>query len=231
MRWMAFALTLVGLCGTSFAADRIAIQGDYIEARNADVFTGPCFSNSEIFIVGDRALLAWKVNEGSWDGVSLDGLSVVAAVRANRTFGEDQPASASSVVIVDEKANQTQRDALVAMAKHLSNGRLDQIVAIKPSFITMMVESGHATESQSHHGMPQAPLASIWAPGLAEIVTRPLSDLDHVCGNEVVAYQPLAEGVTALPAYTIGHKFKGEGLKTVWSDPNARSSFVGHFSY
>ena len=44
-------------------------------------------------------------------------------------------------------------------------------------------------------------------------------------------YKPLSQGVDVLPAYTLGHSFKGEGLGTTWSDPNARSSFVGHFAY
>ena len=79
--------------------------------------------------------------------------------------------------------------------------------------------------------MPHAPRASFWAAGLAQIVTRPLDENDHFCGNEVVAYPPLSQGVKALPAYTLGHEFKGEGLDTRWNDPNCRSSFVGHFAY
>ena len=81
------------------------------------------------------------------------------------------------------------------------------------------------------HAMPHAPRASFWAAGLAQIVTRPLDDNDHFCGNEVVAYAPLSQGVKALPAYTLGHEFKGEGLDSRWNDPNCRSSFVGHFAY
>ena len=59
--------------------------------------------------------------------------------------------------------------------------------------------------------MPHAPRASFWAAGLAQIVTRPLDENDHFCGNEVIAYSPLSQGVKALPAYTLGHEFKGEG--------------------
>jgi hypothetical protein len=79
--------------------------------------------------------------------------------------------------------------------------------------------------------MPHAPRGSFWAPGLAEIATRPLDDGDHTCGNEVVAYPPLSKGVKASPAYTLAHTFKGKGLSNNWDDPNCRSSFVGHFAY
>ena len=83
------------------------IRGDYVEARNADVFTGPCFSNAEIFIYGKQAVLAWKVKEGSWKGVDLAGLCVAAAVQGDTTFSEDHPDKARSVLIVDSRARPT----------------------------------------------------------------------------------------------------------------------------
>ena len=78
--------------------------------------------------------------------------------------------------------------------------------------------------------MPKAPRGRLYVDGLAEIVTRPLEDSDHACGNEVVEYPPLSRGVTALPAYTLAHEFKGKGLNTTWDDANCRSSFVGRFA-
>src|SRR3982750_3797027 len=98
--------TVAALCGVlvlagSGVACAAGIRGDYIEARTADVFTGPCFSNAEVFIYGNQAVMAWKVTEGSWDGVDLGGLSVAAAVRGSTTFSEDQPDLARSVLIVD----------------------------------------------------------------------------------------------------------------------------------
>ena len=37
--------------------------------------------------MGKEAVLAWKVDRGSFNGVSLDGLSVVAAVAGDRNLG------------------------------------------------------------------------------------------------------------------------------------------------
>jgi len=62
-------------------AGAAGIRGDYVEARTADVFTGPCFSNAEVFIYGKQAVMAWKVDEGSYRGVDLGGLSVAAAIQ------------------------------------------------------------------------------------------------------------------------------------------------------
>ena len=213
------------------------IQGDYIESRTADVYTGPCFSNGEVFISGDKAVLAWKVTKGSWGGVDLSGLCVAAAVRGTTTFSEDDPSQARSVVIVDKSADKAQRAALVAMATHLAGDRLSKVVAVKVSLIDITVEAHEADDdadkpaAKKVHQAPHAPRASFWAPGIASILTRPMDDGDHTCGNEVVAYAPLSAGVEALPAYTMKHQFRGEGLETRWDDRNCRGSFVGHFAY
>ena len=138
------------------------------------------------------------------------------------------------MLIVDQRANPAQRDALIAMAKELAGGRLGNVIDVKISPINLTLEThdlGAMTKSaHPTHGMPKAPTAVFWAPGIAEILTRPLSEDDHFCGNEEVAYPPLSKGVEALPAYTLGHSFKGKDLNTRWNDPNCRSSFVGHFS-
>lgn len=229
---MLTALTTI--CGALALAAAPQVQGDYVEARTADVYTGPCFSNAEVFITGDHAVMAWKINEGRYQGEDLAGLSVAAAVKGTSTFSKDAPGEARSVVIVDEAATPAQRDALVALARALAGGRLSKVAEVKASRIDLTVEAmGEHTASAAtpHHGMPKAPRASLFVPGTAEILTRPLEEDDHFCGNEVVEYAPLSGGVTALPAYTLNHTFKGKQLGTTWSDANCRSSFVGHFAY
>ena len=222
------------MIAVSSSARADGIQGDYVEARTADVFTGPCFSNAEVFIYGKQAVMAWKVRQGSWNGVDLSGLCVAAAIQANTTFSEDKPTQAESVLIVDRKASATQRVALIDLAKSLGGDRLSKVVAVKTVHMSLKVEDhGEADSAAAAHatdGMPQTPPASFWASGLAQIITRPLDERDHACGNEVVAYPPLSSGVTVKPAYTLGHQFQGEALNNRWDDPNCRSSFVGHFS-
>lgn len=230
--------SLSALCGALIVssaglAGAAGIRGDYVEARTADVFTGPCFSNAEVNIYGKQAVMAWKVNQGSYQGVDLSGLSIAAAVQGSTTLSEDQPEQARAVLIVDSRANDYQREALIAMARELGGKRLQNITDIKTARISLKVEAhamGEADAAHASHGMPYAPRASFWASGVAQIVTRPLNDGDHFCGNEVIAYTPLSKGVVALPAYTLGHQFKGQGLETKWDDPNCRSSFVGTFA-
>src|SRR6476659_1494042 len=77
---MAAPLAARGPAGTS-------ISGSYVEARTAEVFTGGCIMNGEAATTGREALLVWKVDRGSFDGVSLNGLAVVAAIVGDQNLG------------------------------------------------------------------------------------------------------------------------------------------------
>jgi len=95
------------------------ISGAYVEARTAEVFTGGCIMNSEAETMGRQAVLAWKVDRGSFNGVSLDGLTVVAALSADRNLGMVEMGgvrpAVRSAMFVDNRANAVQQIALVAM--------------------------------------------------------------------------------------------------------------------
>jgi hypothetical protein len=119
------------------------ISGDYLEARTADVYTGPCFANSEMDLVGKQAVMAWHVRQGAWQGVPLGGLSVVAAVRSSATLGDPfgGPLRASALIVVDQRATPQQRDALVAFAHAMSGELLSSVVAVESAPIEMAVSA------------------------------------------------------------------------------------------
>ncbi len=233
---MTSAIALFGtlLCLHGPALETKSVEGDYIESRTADVYTGPCFSNAEVFLTGHQALMAWQVRKGRWDGVDVSGLVVAAAVRGNTTFQLDEPERALAVLIVDDRASEPQRAALVALAKELGGRRLEGASDVRVAKMSLFVEEKMAESADhetSHHAGPAAPRGCFWAEGLAEINTRPMEATDHVCGNEVLAYAPLSRGVSVTPAYTIANVFKGKGLNTQWDDHNCRGSYVGQFAY
>src|SRR5437879_3153470 len=101
-----------------------SLSGVYVEARRAEVFTGGCLMSSEAATTGRQAVLAWKVDRGSVNGVSLDGLVVVAAVVGDKNLGiheigGEKPVSRAAL-FVDDRASAAQRTALLGMAKKLS---------------------------------------------------------------------------------------------------------------
>src|ERR1700746_1708121 len=109
---LKFTILLVCLiAGLTLSMAAQQIRGDYLETRSADIYTGQCFANGEVNLVGNEAILAWHVQNGSGKGVPLDGLSVAAAVRAHGTLGDpyENPYPAQAVVIVDDQANPQQQ--------------------------------------------------------------------------------------------------------------------------
>ena len=196
-----------------------AIRGDYVEVRSADVYTGPCFANSEESLEGKQAILAWKITNGSWQGVSLDGLSVVAVVKANATLGDvyHNPYPAHAVLILDQRADTQQRKALVEFVRSAAGPLVNNVVRLDTAPIALEMGSAHGS-------------MKLVAGNLARIQTRSLCQGDHVCGNEEVYYPPLTKVAHAMPAYTLNEAFSGEGLGEVWNRSETRSAFVGSFS-
>ncbi|MCW5979950.1 MAG: DUF1326 domain-containing protein [Bryobacteraceae bacterium] len=199
------------------------VEGTYVEARTADVYTGACFGNSEGGIVGDLAVFGWKIDRGTWEGVSLDGLGVVGAVKASSTLGNitTNAYPVKAVLIVDERADAEQRLALKNFAQRMAGDLLQDIVKIEYRPINLEVENGNV------HGAA----ATLSAGELARVKTRAINAGDHVCSNEEIWYQPLVKVDHAMPAYTLAHAYKGKDLNTVWSTPGQRSAFVATFNY
>src|SRR5687767_15253435 len=115
-RFAPMVAALLMLASPAMAAQ---IFGDYVEARSADVYTGPCVANAEANTTGNQATLAWRIRQGEWNGVALDGLSVIAVARASATLGDPfgNPYPAKAVLIVDQKATEDQKCALIEFAK------------------------------------------------------------------------------------------------------------------
>lgn len=216
------------IAGTLFLAGSLAaatipttqIQGNYVEARTADVYTGACFANSEVDLVGNLAVFGWKINKGTYQGVNIDGLGVVGVVKASSTlgnrFGSAYPVK--SVLIVDSKANPEQQLALRGFAQRMAGDLLQDIARVEIQPIEFQLDGSiHQTK------------AKLTAGTLAAIQTRAISNGDHICANEITWYDPLTKVDHAMPAVTTAHFYAGKGLGTTWSSPDKRSAFVADF--
>ncbi len=223
MRKISRILSIVfAVSAMAVAAQAQQIHGEYIESRNADVYTGHCYAMSEVNLVGDQAILAWRVSKGEWNGVNLEGLSVVAVAKASGTLGNpyDNPLPARAVLIVDERATPAQREALKAFAREMAGDLLDDVVRTEAAPISM--EVGYDGEHPSS--------GRVEAGTLAQIITRSLTSKDHICGNEQTYYPPLASTNHSMPAVAVIDQFKGKGLNVEWTNREKRSAFVGHFA-
>jgi hypothetical protein len=195
------------------------LTGQYIEARTIDVWTGPCFANADVNLGGKHAIMAWKIDKGQWDKVSLDGLGVVAVLAASDTLGTQQTGDGKAVLIVDKRANREQKDALVAFAKKQGGDLLRNIVAVRSACVELSVcdcDGGGCGTLQA---------------GDARIQTRCLDHKhDKVCGNESAFFPPLARDVKAQPALASENSYTGKGLDGTWKDSGRRSAYLGTFA-
>jgi hypothetical protein len=211
-------LAVLALVTAALPAQAAGITGQYVEARTCDVWTGPCFANADFNLGGKHAVLAWKIDKGSVDGVSLDGLSVVAVVSAKNTLGLEQSGPTKSVLIVDGRANSVQKDALIKFAKRQAGKLLDNVVGMQSAPISLiMCKCDGQTCAQVD--------ATV-----AKVKTRCIDHKeDKACGNESAYYPPLAQGVDARVAGVVEHIFRGNGLAENWSDYGRRGAYVGSF--
>jgi hypothetical protein len=218
---LSAGIAMVALAvGPLAAGERGLVTGSYVEARTAEVFTGGCIMNSEAETMGREAVMAWQIDRGSFNGVSLDGLSVVAAVAGDRNLGMREmggaiPSKVQSLVMVDQRASDEQKEALVAFARELSGGLVTDVVAVRSEPIrftqdarTINVAAGDATlsiETEIKHEMS--------------------------CGA-MQWFKPFSAAVGhAAIGTAASHSFMGSQLGTKWSDPNRKSAFFGTFTY
>lgn len=221
---LKLSVAALAAASISFAAEAIParnVSGNYIEARTADVYTGDCFANGEVDQVGHEAVFGWKIENGSWQGVNLAGLSVVGVARAVHTIGNRaEPVNpAQAVLIVDEAASPEQRAALQSFARRMAGDILNNVVKVDASRIDFAVENGNI-----HGGN-----ARLTAGSLAEIKTRAIEQLDKVCGHEAVYYGPISTVDHAMPTYTLENSYQGDGVGAKWHNRLKRSSFVATF--
>ncbi len=213
----AAALLLSATIGA--AGNDVHVNGDYVEARTAEVFAGGCIMNSQAETMGKQAVLAWRVSEGTVRGVSIDGLSVVAALAGNhnlgiRELGGAAPTEVKALFYVDERASAAQRDALVAMATAATADLAPRLVEVRAVPIVF--------ERSSEGVTVRAGDAALRVDG----------DVPHdpSCGA-MKWFNPLSRGAEAKVGLTRAQSFSGQELGSRWRQAEQKSAFVGTFSF
>lgn len=216
-------LTLTTMAASAYVfADTITatITGDYLETRTAEIFAGPCIANSEVNLVGEEAILGWRVNRGSWEGVPVDGLTVIAAVKAKGTIGDpyENPYPAKAVLIVDERATAEQRRVLVDFARAQGGPLLDNVVS---------VEARPVRFEERAHGW-----VVLSGGDIVRVETRPMTEEDHLCGNAELCYPPVIKKLShSMPVFSSLNQFTGAGLDVKWRVADKSSAFIGSYAF
>ena len=215
---LACAAALLMTAGVHASDPVRGVSGDYVEVRTAEVFTGPCMLGSEADSLGREAIMAWRVTRGSFNGVSLDSLSVVAVVAGDRNLGMHElgaqaPTVVKSVVMVDERGTPAQRAALAAMARALSPNLVRDVVELKS---VPIVFDRRADDLRV-------------AAGEASLDVTTKFEHSPVCGA-MQWFNPLAPTSTSELGFARTHAWSGAGLDVQWKQVDRKSSFVGRFA-
>lgn len=194
------------------------ITGDYVEARTAEVFTGPCIMGSEGEVSGKEAIMAWRVSRGAMNGVSLNGLSVVAVVSGDRhlsmhEFGAPKPTSVKSVIMLDSRATAAQQQALLSLVRTLAPAVLGDVVSTKTVPITFR---------KDRDGMAVSA-------GAASLDVATEFDHPNTCGA-TRWFNTLARTEGSKPGLTRSQQWSGAEFGSQWTQYDRKSSFVGNFS-
>ncbi len=195
-----------------------SVAGDYVEARTQEVFAGGCVLGSEGEPSGREAILAWRVGQGQVNGVSLDGLAVVAVVAADTSLGMHEIGGAAPRIIkaalrVDGRATPAQRDALVALARTLAPSVVRDVVDVKAVPIEFAKDA--------HHVAVRA--------GEASLDVASHLHHDPMCGA-LQWFEPLAATSHAELGLTRTQSWSGSSLGSQWDQTDRKSSFVGTFA-
>ena len=218
-------IAMFGLAAWTAAAlaSAVEIRGDYVESRTCDVYTGPCFANSESTLAGKTAVMAWKIDQGRHQGVDLSGLKVVMAIRASNTLAvgggmKIDPDPVQAVILLDHNATTEQQAALESFARERAGRYARHVARVDVAPIEMRVD---------HIDMA----AQLQAGKEVKLSTRKLTLADQCCTNEEIYYPPLASVDNYEAAFTVDGGFNGRGLGVRWENPQSRSAFLATFAY
>jgi len=214
-------LTSPNVSAAEELAKQTKISGHYLEARSCQVYTGPCFANGETGLAGKEAVMAWKINKGEHEGVDLAGLTVVMAVHGSDTFGFEglnDPKQLKSIVIVDDKATERQRAALISFARQHSGKAGQAVVRVSSEPIAMTLNEVELK-------------GKLQVGNKIHLETRKAGLGDCICSNETAYYPPLAQVQHFAPGVSTVGVFKCRGLGVRWTSPGDRNTYMATFAY
>lgn len=207
-------LTLMLFSLGTFATETPSVQGEYIEARSASVYVGPCHFGAEYVEGGKEATLIWNIHSGSWNNVSLNGLTVVAVVSAKNNLAIDTK-TRKSVLYIDTKATPEQRAALTDMLTTKRADVLGKVVATQTVPITFTKEGTKYDVT------------------VGKVLT--LSANRYPCAHctqpHQIWYDPLTKIQNAIVGKSEVYRYKDTHLSVNWQQGEAANNvFVGSFS-
>ena len=207
------AITLLLTVPGALATQPETVQGEYLEARSVSVYVGACHYGAEYVEGGREATLVWNIHQGTWNGVSLEGLTVVAVVTAQNNLAVDTN-TRRSVLYLDAKATSEQRSALIDLMTTKRGKVLGEVVSTEIAPITF-------TKQDVKYNLR-----------VGEVLT--LSVSRYPCQNctqpHQIWYKPLEQIDTPIVGKSTAYCYQDKILSVTWNcGEDTNNVFVGNF--
>jgi hypothetical protein len=191
-----------------------SVTGDYVEARTASVFCGPCHYNGELVTEGREAILAWNITAGRWNGVDLAGVRAMASVTCDDNLSVENAARKSELVI-DRAATDAQMAAVSDLIRVRAGSELGQISSPRRASISFNHDADGYVVS---------------ADGFAAMTVHPMPNNECCTQPHLVWYNPLTPIRHRRVGYTETASYAG-GNGDQWDRSDENSAFYGDFSF
>jgi hypothetical protein len=208
------AIALLLTASVALATQAPTVTGEYLEARSVSVYVGACHYGAEYVEGGREATLVWNIHKGSWNGVSLDGLTVIAVVSAGNNLAIETK-SRRSALYIDTETTPEQRAALTDMIQTQRGEVVGEVVSTQIAPITF-------AKKDMKYDVRVGNVLTLSATRYAcEYCTQPHN----------IWYKPLEQIDSSIVGQSHLYRYKDSILPVTWNKGEPTNNiFVGDFS-
>jgi hypothetical protein len=200
------------LAGIGPAGEDSVVTGQYLEDRSNRVYGCPCEWSSESASNGREAVLAWKIESGTYGGEALAGLRLAAVLAGSYTLS-DATTLRRSTLYADAGAPEPQRRAGVAWLRSRFGDMLGSVQAVHtvpiefqfaPGSVAVRVGSVLEVElRQADFGLDTMPWATLLYDPFLKLTSSTLGTALHTryAGPELAIGWRRDDTITAITGY------------------------------
>jgi len=205
-------LAAILLAGIGLAGEDSVVTGQYLEDRSNRVYGCPCEWSSEFVNNGREAVLAWRIESGTYGGEDLGGLRLAAVVVGKFTLSEATTLR-RSIVYADAGAREPQRRAGVAWLRSRFGDTLGSVQAVEtvpiefqfvPTSVVLRVGSVlEVRMRKADFGLDTMPWATLLYEPFLKLTSSTLGTELHAnyAGPELAIGWRREEVITAITGY------------------------------
>jgi hypothetical protein len=192
------------------------LQGRYFETCNC-VVACPCVWLQPPSEGDCKLLVAWHIDEGHLENVSLDGLNVALACYAPENMIKG---GWSAALYIDERADDTQTEALIRIFSGQVGGHLSVLLG----FVGKVL----GVQRVAINYMEEGDIRRLWIPDIAE---AEIQSIQGIRGGDASIDNPPLCVVTSHPATVAkSNRYRYQDLGQNW-DFSERNGYHSAFDY